>query len=258
MTFRIYQDCRSCENSSAPWDVRSHSWDCQWWDVAEDQASDVPETPTGADKETPTTTAAPTQWWVGGSLGTFSRSCTHASDVYLLSDGTKLELSAHSDRWDRKESEPDLAIYLAGAWIPKTIAFHIGWQDYGLPYLPMDQVLAVAQYALATAREGKRVEIGCLGAHGRTGTFVALLELLTMTTPNAKVAIAKVRREHCSKAVESDVQEWYVAAVAAHLTGNPAPSKPVRKTYAPIKATPTKTKTKKGGEKKTKTGGDTK
>lgn len=52
-------------------------------------------------------------------------------------------------------------------------------------------------------REGKRIHIGCMGGHGRTGLVLAAL--ISKAT-KIKDPIAWVRKNHCKKAVESVVQ----------------------------------------------------
>ena len=61
---------------------------------------------------------------------------------------------------------------------------------------------------LARARAGDAVEIGCLGGHGRTGTALACLAVLTGTAPDE--AVAWVRRRYCDHAVETDAQRAFV------------------------------------------------
>lgn len=177
------------------------------------------------------------------------QSCGHVQDAYELSDGTCVHLSAHYDRAERTQT-PTLAVYLDGAWKPDCVAYHIGWQDYGLPNLKDDDVLKVARAALAEARGGGMVEIGCLGAHGRTGTFVAILDCLSMDRASAELAIARVRKRHCHKAIETDEQEWYVRKLAAIINGEDIPAMPVRKPV--VKAIEKKTETKGGKSKKKK------
>ena len=63
---------------------------------------------------------------------------------------------------------------------------------------------------LARSRRGEHVEVGCLGGHGRTGTALACLAVLTGTPPGE--AVAWVRAEYCEKAVETDEQHAFVAA----------------------------------------------
>lgn len=51
--------------------------------------------------------------------------------------------------------------------------------------------------------DGKKVHIGCIGGHGRTGT---VLSALVAVLDNNKDAITYVRNNYCKKAVESEVQ----------------------------------------------------
>jgi protein-tyrosine phosphatase len=55
------------------------------------------------------------------------------------------------------------------------------------------------------ARTGEQVEVGCLGGHGRTGTALACLAVLTGYP--AAGAVAWVRANYCPKAVETADQE---------------------------------------------------
>jgi protein-tyrosine phosphatase len=76
--------------------------------------------------------------------------------------------------------------------------------------VPDDREAAVASLraALERARAGERVEVGCLGAHGRTGTALAALAVLAGHP--ADDAVAWVRRTYCDRAVETDEQADFV------------------------------------------------
>jgi protein-tyrosine phosphatase len=63
---------------------------------------------------------------------------------------------------------------------------------------------------LDRSRRGEHVEVGCLGGHGRTGTALACLAVLTGTPPGE--AVAWVRATYCEKAVETDEQDAFVAS----------------------------------------------
>ena len=65
---------------------------------------------------------------------------------------------------------------------------------------------------LDRARRGERVEVGCLGGHGRTGTALACLAVLAGHP--AADAVAWTRTHYCPKAVETPDQEAFVAALA--------------------------------------------
>ena len=66
---------------------------------------------------------------------------------------------------------------------------------------------------LDRAGKGERVELGCWGAHGRTGTALACLAVLAGTP--ASEAVAWVRESYCQKAVETPMQEDFVLAAGA-------------------------------------------
>ncbi len=62
---------------------------------------------------------------------------------------------------------------------------------------------------LDRARDGQRVEVGCSGGHGRTGTALACLAILAGLSPSD--AVSWVRAHYCPDAVETADQEAYVA-----------------------------------------------
>jgi protein-tyrosine phosphatase len=68
---------------------------------------------------------------------------------------------------------------------------------------------AALRSLLDRARDGQRVELGCLGGHGRTGTALACLAVMTGTPPHEAVAL--VRGTYCDRAIESPSQEEFVA-----------------------------------------------
>ena len=54
--------------------------------------------------------------------------------------------------------------------------------------------------------EGKRIHVGCIGGHGRTGTFLAALVSNFKVALDTDDPIQWVRDNHCQKAVESESQ----------------------------------------------------
>lgn len=108
-----------------------------------------------------------------------------------------------------REDAPDFGLYLDERWAPPWPHEHVDWPDFGVP----EDVAALRRTLtdlLYRARKGERVEVGCLGGHGRTGTALACLAVLAGTPAND--AVAWVRANYCYKAVETDVQEQLVAA----------------------------------------------
>jgi hypothetical protein len=103
---------------------------------------------------------------------------------------------------------PQFALYLlAREPAPAPWEAHwIRWRDFWLPSDP-----AAAASAIHEAWEravGERVEIACLGGHGRTGTALACLAVLDGLP--GREAIAYVRRHYDPHAVETPWQRRFV------------------------------------------------
>ena len=64
--------------------------------------------------------------------------------------------------------------------------------------------------AKAQLEAGKKVHCGCIGGHGRTGTFLAAL----VSEFGEKDAISYVRKNYCQKAVESSSQVKFLASTS--------------------------------------------
>ena len=90
---------------------------------------------------------------------------------------------------------------------------------------------------------GKKVHVGCIGGHGRTGTvFAALVKVMT----GEKDAITYVREHYCKKVVESDeqvdflVKHYGIKKVEGHKSwGTSYPTyghAPSKKKWEPTKA----------------------
>ena len=74
-----------------------------------------------------------------------------------------------------------------------------------------EAVVETLKTVLERARSGQNIEVGCLGGHGRTGTALACLAVLTGHP--ALGAVAWARSHYCSKAVETPEQEAFIAAL---------------------------------------------
>ena len=107
-----------------------------------------------------------------------------------------------------RDDLPGFGLYLDERWAPPWPHEHVDWPDFGVPE-DLDALRRALTNLLDRARKGERVEVGCLGGHGRTGTALACLAVLTGTPPND--AVAWVRANYCYKAVETDAQEQLVA-----------------------------------------------
>ena len=159
-----------------------------------------------------------TEQWLTATAA-FS-TCRHYMDAFTLPTGTALYLSGWSHTPVNRPDEmyPDVGVYLAEQWFPAdNFAYHVSWQDFGLPTIPDWHVTRHARATIAHAEQGDVVEVGCLGAHGRTGSFLAILVMLDDPSYSGKRAIKYVRDNHCHSAVETKEQERYVSRISGAL-----------------------------------------
>jgi protein-tyrosine phosphatase len=113
-----------------------------------------------------------------------------------------------SDPYSRDQT-PDFGLYLDEKWAPPWEHAKVPWPDFGVPSDP-DALRGRLSAVLAHANVGQRVEIGCLGAHGRTGTTLACLAIIDGHDPDN--AVAWVRTTYCGHAIETPEQEAFVGA----------------------------------------------
>lgn len=109
-----------------------------------------------------------------------------------------------------RSPEPDYGLYLDSRWQPPWDHAQFEWPDLGVPD-NTDSVRLSLTALLGRARSGERVEVGCLGGHGRTGTALACLAVLS-GHPGGDT-VNWVRANYCSDAVETPEQEAFVVAV---------------------------------------------
>jgi protein tyrosine phosphatase len=125
---------------------------------------------------------------------------------------------------------PDAAVYLDPAWAERTkLDFEryllVEWPDYGT--VELDQLRFALQWTNQWIDQGKCLEVGCMGGHGRTGTFLACL-LVDREGLGAEEAIQTVRSRYCHEAVETVGQEQMVRQYAVEgpstwRNGSPSP-----------------------------------
>ena len=157
------------------------------------------------------------------------------AEFVFADDETKIYLSrGGAHQLQPRIRVPDLHIMLAQSQRAIGIAWYVDWPDYGLPTHSDHVMWAIVDQTCDMLLEGKFIETGCMAAHGRTGTFVGLLDLQLrwrkgMALPESDELVEFVRKRHCSKAVESDVQRWYLDVYRAHLRGEEPPAKPEKK-----------------------------
>jgi hypothetical protein len=128
-------------------------------------------------------------------------------------DGTRVRARPLAER-DADEGWRTFGLYCDPGWAPDWPAESIDWPDFGLP---ADSTRAAAQICSAwqRARSGERVEIGCIGARGRTGTVLACMAILAgIPAPDA---VTWVRANYHPHAVETPEQERWVLCFAQWL-----------------------------------------
>jgi hypothetical protein len=132
--------------------------------------------------------------------------------VVVLPDGTEVTAVSFdaADPYTR-QPPPDYGLYLDRRWQPPWDHDHFDWPDFGVPDDPGLAVGALRSL-LGRAQAGERVEVGCLGGHGRTGTALACLAILAGSPPAD--AVAWVRANYCTEAIETAQQEAFVVGVA--------------------------------------------
>lgn len=110
----------------------------------------------------------------------------------------------------RKVIPPGYSRY--GAKVPRVQdkfgeIIYVNWQDFGTIGIDrLRRLVGIIRVALA---QGKTVEVGCIGAHGRTGTVLAAL-IAKVENLSAVEAIQVLRKRYCHKAVETSQQEYMV------------------------------------------------
>jgi hypothetical protein len=108
--------------------------------------------------------------------------------------------------------EPEFGLYLLGRRPPELPwPFQwVNWPDFGLP---SDLAEARRAFGEALGRSAEeKVEVGCAGGRGRTGTTLACLVLLDGVP--AGEAVAYVRARYLPDAVETPEQREFVEKFA--------------------------------------------
>lgn len=156
--------------------------------------------------------------------------CRHWREPVDLRDGITVFASAWFDRPANQPVDmdwPDVGFYLDGSWAQATMLCSPGfrprfarfrpsklmiypWPDLGVPREPR-RFRRAMHWLLRQAADGKRVEIGCAGGHGRTGTMLAAL--LVLQGMPFKRAAAAIRSRYCADAIETKGQSQMLQAL---------------------------------------------
>ena len=157
--------------------------------------------------------------------------CRHWREPVDLRDGVVVFASAWFDRPNRHRVDmewPEVGFYLDGSWASAIVVASPGfrppfvrrkpsqiviypWPDLGVPRNTRRFNRAL-RWVLEQASVGRRIEVGCAGGHGRTGTTLAGLLVLQGMTP--REAVRRVRRTYCDEAIESPEQTSMIRRLA--------------------------------------------
>jgi hypothetical protein len=98
-------------------------------------------------------------------------------------------------------SSSDLA---SDPWLtaPKVVEVHFGVRDQHAPD-NIKRFKKMIDWLCNQLQEGKKIHVGCIGGHGRTGTVLSAIVAQALGEKNA---IQYVRKNYCTRAVESSEQ----------------------------------------------------
>ncbi len=109
--------------------------------------------------------------------------------------------------WGAKvQATPDFPVEELGLTTAYPRVFY-DWQDMGAPRGAI--VIRLVEWAAEKIKAGKKVDLGCFGGHGRTGTFLALL-FIEMEGMTAVEAMKAVWSRHCESAIETYAQKKFI------------------------------------------------
>jgi hypothetical protein len=148
--------------------------------------------------------------------------CSHTEDEVLFPDGTRVLASGWLQR-KPGELAPDFGLYCDPQWQPTGPAVLLDWPDFGVP---VDRTTADREIlaAFELARAGQRVEVACIGGHGRTGTVLACMAILAGVP--ADEAVSWVRATYCQRAVQEPSQQYWIDRFAERLAASDGAAMP--------------------------------
>jgi hypothetical protein len=132
--------------------------------------------------------------------------CQHTEDEVIFPDGTRVLASGWLERKPGTVA-PDFGLYLDPQWTPWWSSVMLDWPDFGVPADRDDADREIAS-AFERARRGERVEVACVGGHGRTGTVLACMAILA-GVPSGE-AVTWVRETYCQRAVQEPSQQYWI------------------------------------------------
>jgi len=161
------------------------------------------------------------------------RKCQHDMDRFDLEDGLRIYLSAYSavPNMDDTSVRKSAGCYMYSGWIQdgevselwlstdamysvvklahypsgtyRFPALYISWAD-GMD-ISLEAYDSAVHWCIDIIENGHILDIGCYGAHGRTGTLLAGILVNQGIDPES--AINRVREDYCDQAIETKIQE---------------------------------------------------
>lgn len=149
--------------------------------------------------------------------------CRHYGELVTLPDGTKIHCSSLWDKRKDDNEQPERGLYFDWSWKPDWRSELALWPDFSVPTNLKATAEAIKEFYLL-ANHGKKIEIGCIGGHGRTGTALACMAILA-GVPAAQAG-NWVKTNYCKEAIESQIQWWYIKWFDAYVNDKPLPERP--------------------------------
>lgn len=147
--------------------------------------------------------------------------CRHCQDDVTIGPYVIWLSEFPEGNWKRER--PDLGVYMAEPWLSRAgrvitngvpletgaayDIIYIRWADRGT--IEPEALVPVIAKIIEYLKAGKKVEIGCFGGHGRTGTVAACL-LGIVEGISGEDAIVQLRTRYCDHTVEGKAQEQFV------------------------------------------------
>jgi hypothetical protein len=121
-----------------------------------------------------------------------------------------------------KNNPPVAALFLDDRWserigdaFPASASIKIyHWPDFGA--VEVNELSGLVEWITKQLEEGKTVDVGCLGGHGRTGAILAAT-VVRLEGLSGADAVAAVRQRYCEEAVEGDKEVHMLSEYARSL-----------------------------------------
>jgi hypothetical protein len=150
----------------------------------------------------------------------------NASDYAIFFDKVWREMKlpmVESWKPGHKDAPPAFEEEDTSEW-PGTL--FIDWPDWGSP---PPVVFKYAKWVHSEWEKGKTIQFGCIGGHGRTGTFLAMVLLAGGFSNGDPADVTKwVHENYCKDAIESLGQKKAIVQMAesmGYVQPNPVPAK---------------------------------